>query len=99
MLAELATDQPARLVDVRQPGETAGGVIDGATVIPLTTLRERFVDLDPTLPTIVYCAGGFRSTIALSRLEREGFSAVSALPGGYGAWSNAGQPVVIPNGE
>ena len=75
-----------QLVDVRQPGETEGGVIEGATLVPLTRLNQRMEALDPTRPTVVYCAGGFRSSIAASQLLANGFEDVSDLLGGYGAW-------------
>jgi hydroxyacylglutathione hydrolase len=77
------------LLDVRQPGETEGGVIAGAVTIPLTQLNQRLGELDPATPTVVYCAGGFRSMIASSRLEQAGFLDVSDLVGGYGAWEQA----------
>ena len=76
-----------QLVDVRQPGETADGVIENAICIPLTRLTEQFRSLDPTKPTAVYCAGGFRSSIAASLLRANGFADVCDLLGGYGAWS------------
>lgn len=75
-----------QLVDVRQPGETAGGVIDGAELVPLTRLNEQLARLDASKPTIVYCAGGYRSMIAASRLRAAGFQDVRDLMGGYGAW-------------
>ena len=78
-----------QLVDVRQPGETANGVIEGAVLMPLTRLNERLATLDASKPTIVYCAGGFRSSIAASRLALAGFGDVSDLLGGYGAWESA----------
>lgn len=76
-----------QLVDVRQPGETEGGVIEGATLVPLTQLNQRLASLDASKPTIVYCAGGYRSSIAASRLAAAGFDDVSDLLGGYGAWT------------
>ncbi|MFT4989538.1 MAG: hydroxyacylglutathione hydrolase [Acidimicrobiales bacterium] len=85
-----------QILDVRQPGETADGVIEGAQIIPLTQLSERIGELDTERPTLVYCAGGFRSMIASSKLEREGFTDVTDLLGGYGAWIGANQPVVVP---
>ena len=85
-----------QILDVRQPGETADGVIEGAQIIPLTQLSERIGELDTERPTLVYCAGGFRSMIASSKLEREGFTDVTDLLGGYGAWTSANQPVVVP---
>jgi glyoxylase-like metal-dependent hydrolase (beta-lactamase superfamily II)/rhodanese-related sulfurtransferase len=78
-----------QVVDVRQPGETAGGTIDGAVLIPLTQLNQKISSLDASKPTIVYCAGGFRSSIAASRMAAAGFSDVSDLLGGYEAWKSA----------
>lgn len=78
-----------QLVDVRQPGETEGGTIEGAIVIPLTQLNDQLETLDPDRPTVVYCAGGFRSSIAASRMIGAGVEDVADLLGGYGAWSAA----------
>lgn len=89
---QLAETEDVQLVDVRQPGETADGVIDGAIEIPLTRLNERLASLDASKPTIVYCAGGFRSSIASSRMMAAGFRDVADLLGGYGAWEAAHQP-------
>ncbi|MDH3295118.1 MAG: rhodanese-like domain-containing protein, partial [Acidimicrobiia bacterium] len=82
-----------QIVDVRQPGETDGGIIAGAILIPLTMLNKQLASLDASKPTIVYCAGGYRSSIAASRLAAAGFSDVSDLRGGYGAWRSARAPV------
>ena len=76
-----------QLVDVRKPGETAAGTIAGRrrrSRCPScsTVLGE----LDPRRPTVVYCAGGYRSSIAASVLRAAGFADVSDLLGGYGAW-------------
>ena len=35
---------------------------------------------------VVYCAGGWRSSVAASLLRRAGFEDVSDVLGGYGAW-------------
>ncbi len=86
------TVENLQLVDVRQPGETANGIIPGATTIPLTLLNDRLGDLDPSRPTLLYCAGGFRSSIAASRLKLAGFTDVSDLLGGFGAWEAAQTP-------
>jgi len=75
-----------QLIDIRQPRETADGVIEGALVIPLTRLNEQLDSLDASKPTVIYCAGGFRSSIAASRMKAAGFSDVSDLLGGYNAW-------------
>jgi hydroxyacylglutathione hydrolase len=75
-----------QIVDVRNPGETADGTIPGTAVIPLPQLTERMGELDAARPTVVYCASGYRSSIAASALEAAGFDDVSDLLGGYEAW-------------
>jgi len=91
-LTEIADLQ---LVDVRNPGEVALGSIDNSTHIPVGRLPDRIDELDPAKPTIVYCAGGYRSAVAASLLRTRGFADVSDLVGGYNAWGLAhpGAPV------
>ncbi|WP_116995818.1 MBL fold metallo-hydrolase [Desertimonas flava] len=76
-----------QLVDVRNPGEYALGSIRGAINIPVGQLPGRLAELDPERPTVVYCAGGYRSSVAASLLRANGFSDVSDIVGGYGAWT------------
>jgi rhodanese-related sulfurtransferase len=76
-----------QLVDVRNRGEVAGGALGGALHIPLPTLVDRLGELDRSRPTVVYCAGGYRSSIAASALRAFGFVDVSDLIGGYAACS------------
>ncbi|MEZ5136009.1 MAG: rhodanese-like domain-containing protein [Acidimicrobiales bacterium] len=75
-----------QLVDVRNPGELADGTIDGAVSMPMADLPRRIDELDPTRPTVVFCAGGYRSSVAASLLRSEGFADVSDLLGGFTAW-------------
>src|SRR3954454_9333730 len=76
------------MIDVRTVGEVdAGGRIPGARHIPLAALLERLQDLDTAAPTVVYCAGGYRSSIAASLLRASGFADVSDLVGGFAAWA------------
>ncbi len=75
-----------QIVDVRGPGEVADGMVRGAVHIQLAELLRRAGELDPAVPTVVYCASGYRSSIAASALRRIGFSDVSDLLGGHQAW-------------
>ena len=75
-----------QLVDIRNPGELEHGTIEGALTIPVGQLPNRLDELDPSAPTVVYCAGGYRSSVAASLLRRTGFADVSDILGGYGAW-------------
>jgi rhodanese-related sulfurtransferase/glyoxylase-like metal-dependent hydrolase (beta-lactamase superfamily II) len=93
-LAELVGLEPGvQLVDVRNPGETAAGSLAGARLIPLPVLVDSLGSLDPDAPTVVTCAGGYRSVVAASLLRHMGFSDVSDLIGGFDAWTAAGLPV------
>jgi rhodanese-related sulfurtransferase len=84
-------DPSLQIVDVRNPAESADGMIDGATNLPLPTLLDGLGTLDPRRPTVVYCAGGYRSATAASLLRSRGFSTVADLLGGYAA-SRGPQP-------
>jgi hydroxyacylglutathione hydrolase len=76
-----------QVVDVRNPGEHQLGTIPGASSIPVGQLPSRVDELDPTIPTVVFCAGGYRSSVAASVLRAAGFTDVSDIIGGYGAWA------------
>lgn len=88
----LATGAPLA-VDVRAPGERAEKHVDGSISIPLNHLVERLGDLPANRPLLVYCAGGYRSSIAASLLQKHGFSQVSEIAGGMTAWETAGLPL------
>ncbi len=79
-----------QLVDVRNPGEHKLGTIPGAVSIPVGQLPGRAGELDPSKPTVVLCAGGYRSSVAASVLREAGFTDVSDILGGYTAWSELG---------
>ena len=53
--------------------------------------RAGWGELDPAKPTVVYCAGGYRSSVAASLLRQRGFADVSDILGGFGAWDDARQ--------
>ncbi|WP_319458002.1 MULTISPECIES: MBL fold metallo-hydrolase [unclassified Mycobacterium] len=80
-----------QLVDVRNPGEVEGGTIPNAITIPVGQLPARLSELDAVKPTVVYCAGGYRSSVAASLLRHNGFTDVSDILGGFGAWEEAHQ--------
>jgi glyoxylase-like metal-dependent hydrolase (beta-lactamase superfamily II)/rhodanese-related sulfurtransferase len=90
-LAELLSLEPGvQLVDVRNPGETADGVIPGAREIPLPALTDSIESLDHMAPVVAYCASGYRSLVAASVLRASGFHEVADLVGGYDAWQDVG---------
>ena len=93
---ERMTEVPGtQIVDVRTPGEADAGMVPGAVNIPVSQLPTRIGELDPARPTVVYCAGGYRSSVAASLLRQRGFADVSDILGGYHAWA---KPLRAPEG-
>jgi len=92
----LVEDPPPFILDVREPGELEeSGHIPGAVHIPLRELAQNIEYLPAQdVEIIVYCAGGWRATIALTALEAMGWEDVKALKGGsFGGWVDAGYEV------
>lgn len=95
--AWLADDPDLQVVDVRNPGEIqVAGRVPGAVNIPLPQLIDHLDDLDPSAPTVVYCAGGYRSSVAASALKAHGYGVVADMIGGFGAWTGpVEQPATV----
>jgi rhodanese-related sulfurtransferase len=92
-LAEATCDETVQLIDVRNAGEVEGtGLIPGATNIPLAQLSRRLDEIDPAKPVVLYCAGGWRSSVGASLLRNRGYGDVSDVLGGFAGW-HAVQPV------
>ena len=74
------------LLDVRTPAEWNTGGAPGATWIPLSKLPERLAGVPPG-PLAVMCGSGYRSSLAVSLLERAGRTEVVNVRGGWGAYT------------
>jgi rhodanese-related sulfurtransferase len=77
------------LIDVRTPGERQQKFIDGSLSMPLNRLPQRMEELPRNRPLLLYCAGGYRSSIAASLLQKAGFDGVREIAGGMAAWEAA----------
>jgi rhodanese-related sulfurtransferase len=83
------------LLDVREADEVAVdrmGHISGATLMPLSRLRDALASLDQSKPIITVCPAGARSASAASILEAAGVSQVANLRGGLFEWISLGLP-------
>ena len=80
---EIINNQAKIILDVRKPGEVEIAHVSGSQHIRLQELTSRFVELDKDLPIAIYCAGGYRSMIAASFLQKEGFSNITNIQGGF----------------
>jgi hydroxyacylglutathione hydrolase len=89
----LSSSQPPLAIDVRAPRERDQKYIAGSLGIPLNHLTENLDKLPKDRPLLVYCAGGYRSSIAASLLQRSGFDSVGEIAGGIAGWEAANLPV------
>jgi rhodanese-related sulfurtransferase len=92
---QLMNNEEVVLLDVREPGETAGGKIAKAIQIPVGAVQTRISELekhkDKTL--LVYCKTGARSGATCKELGKLGFDKVFSLNGGLMAWQEAHLPL------
>jgi adenylyltransferase/sulfurtransferase len=79
------------LLDVRNPEEWAITRIEGANLIPLPELAQRYVELPGNEEIVVYCLSGGRSGKAAEFLRSKGFK-VRNLPGGVRRWAEEIDP-------
>jgi glyoxylase-like metal-dependent hydrolase (beta-lactamase superfamily II)/rhodanese-related sulfurtransferase len=86
-----------QVVDVRDRGEAATGMIAGARLVPLPELPVRLGELSPERPVVVVCTAGGRSSTAASLLAAKGFADVSDLIGGMAGWAPGVLPDVVPS--
>jgi len=82
------------LIDVSEPAEYAAGHAAGARNVPLGKLEgAKELPSNKTLPLILMCASGARSSRAAALLRKAGHEKAVSLAGGISAWREAGFPV------
>jgi len=91
----MASSEPPPLVDVRAEREWAENRIPGSVNVPLSRLQQQLGELPRDRSIVVYCATGYRSSIAASLLLREGFERTMDLVGGVAAWQSSQLPLVV----
>ncbi len=85
--------QPPLVIDVRTQRERQQKRIAGSLSMPLNHLVENIGKIPKDRSLLVYCAGGYRSSIAASLLQRNGYERVSEIAGGIVSWETANLPV------
>lgn len=81
-LMEKQHDVTMQIIDTRGKKDYETLHVEGAIHIPLAELRERSKELDPQLPTVVYCNKGVTGNAAQNLLLNKGFKEVYNLSGG-----------------
>jgi sulfur-carrier protein adenylyltransferase/sulfurtransferase len=94
---KLALEDPRlgiQVLDVREPHEYQLAHIKGARLFPLSTLPQRFAELDRNQPYYLHCKTGGRSFQALQFLRERGFKDLKSVKGGIAAWAEEIDPTV-----
>jgi len=91
---ELASSEPPLVLDIRNPREWEARHIPNSLNIPLNHIQERLAEVPRTRRLAVHCAGGYRSSIAVSILHQYGITKLTEMAGGLAAWDAARLPVV-----
>lgn len=94
--ARRMAESGALLVDVREDREWEAGHARGAVHLGRGVIER---DVEKAIPDkdaeiILYCGGGFRSTLTADSLQRMGYSSVLSMAGGWRAWQENGGEVV-----
>lgn len=96
----LAENPDLILIDVRKDSELMErGYIESENWIHIPL--EQFIEMkgmwpaDTEAPIAIYCGSGHRSTIAMTILWTYGYTDVTSLKGGFGAWAEAGFPYTM----
>ncbi|MGB3332941.1 MAG: adenylyltransferase/sulfurtransferase MoeZ [Mycobacterium sp.] len=93
----LDSGQPLTLIDVREPGEWAINHIEGAQLVPQSTINtgEGLAKLPQDRMSVLYCKTGVRSAEALATVKKAGFANAVHLQGGIVAWAKQMQPDMV----
>ncbi|WP_078058546.1 adenylyltransferase/sulfurtransferase MoeZ [Mycolicibacter icosiumassiliensis] len=93
----LDSGQQVALIDVREPGEWAINRIEGAQLVPQSTINtgEALATIPQDRMSVLYCKTGVRSAQALATLKKAGFANAVHLQGGIVAWAKQMQPDMV----
>ena len=95
-LVRLVNKENAVVLDVRERNEFMEGHIVDALNIPYTSLESRLDEISQhkETPIVIACKMGQHSGAAGTLLQKNGFTNVTRLTGGYAEWSAQNLPVV-----
>src|SRR6476659_3624470 len=77
-----------KIIDVREPDEYEIAHVNGIPLFPMSTLEQRFTELDPNQQYYIHCKSGVRSLRALQFLREQGFKYLKSVKGGISAWAD-----------
>ncbi len=83
------------IIDVRTPSEYKNGHLKGAVNINLIseTIKEDLSKLDSRKIYLIYCRSGYRSSLAVSMMQKLEFAFIYHMANGIIEWNAEGLPV------
>ena len=88
-----------KVLDVRSESEYQSGHVPKADNYFVADMRHRIDGLDKSQPTVVYCASGYRASLAASLMQSRGFEQVYNVPGSWKAWTAIDGEVEKPDSQ
>lgn len=76
------------LIDVREDWEFEICSIEGAQLLPMSTIAQTYAQLDKNSHLSIYCHHGVRSLRVIHFLQSQGYENLINLQGGIDAWSS-----------
>jgi len=95
LAVQLINREKAVVIDVCSAEEYAAGHVGGAKNIPINDLEQKLAGVvkNKSLPVILVCRSGARSSRALGIAKKLGFENAQSLAGGITAWKTANLPI------
>jgi rhodanese-related sulfurtransferase len=90
---QIGAGNPPVVIDIRTQKEWEAGHVEGSVNIPLNELSRRLDEVPADAEVIIHCQGGYRSSLAVSLLQRHGRTNVTDLVGGFAAWKASHLPI------
>lgn len=81
-------------IDCREPDEHAIAAIEGAQLLPMSTLVERVGELagNEERRVVIHCHKGGRSLRVANWLRQQGFTRAQSMAGGIDQWATDVEP-------
>lgn len=81
-------------IDCREPDEHAIAAIEGAQLLPMSTLAERISELagNEERRVVIHCHKGGRSLRVANWLRQQGFARAQSMAGGIDQWATDVEP-------
>ncbi len=99
LAAQLRSDEPPLLLDVRTAEEFAVSHIRGARRLDPDTPNFDVLPLQPNTRVVVYCSVGYRSAAVIEGLRARGVTDIKNLVGGLFEWANEGRALHARSGR